>query len=206
MQTDRANPARILMLVSTLFGSCLLAACHSGFGASSSGSKPAEEPVTSRMSGIGGGMGAVSQLDFFEALESRSDVTWDELLAGVLLAAGRRADGDYDDRLNVARRAGILGVDVPPDGEALASPADLAKVLLRSQGIQLRESLSGEEAISLAARRSLMPADIGPRDPLSGAITVRALSAAGQPTATLRQGSAKPTSAPSKPPTSGSNP
>lgn len=204
MQMDRAKNAKRIYVVSTLFGVLLTGGCQSSPGTSGAGGT-GEQPVTKMMGGSGGS-GAINQLDFFEALERRSNVTWDEMLAGVLLAAGRRADGAYADRLNVARRAGILGLDTPPGGDALATPSDLAKVLLRSQGIQLRETISGEEAIALAARRSLMPATIGIHDTLTGEITVRALSAAGQPTATTRTGTPKPSSATTKPPIGGSNP
>ncbi len=132
------------------------------------------------------GSGAVSQLDFFEALEQRSNVTWDELLAGVLLAAGKRTDGDFVDRLAVAKRAGILGAELPPGPEALATPADLARVLLRAQGVRIRETLSDDEALALGARRSLVPPDLRSSDRLTGAVAVRALAAAGQPVQSAR--------------------
>lgn len=138
-------------------------------------------PVTEMMRGTGAA-GAVDQLDFFDALEKRSTVTWDELLAGVLLAAGKRADGSYDDRLGWAKRAGILGWEVPPSANTPANSGDLAKVLLRAQGTRLRPGVSGDEALALASRRKLLPSTLDPGAPLTGSITVRALSAVGQPT------------------------
>lgn len=202
MQTVRAKNAGKRALVSTLFGVLAVTGCQSDQAGTGGGKGASKEiPVTQMMSGPGGGLGAVNQLDYFEALERRSNVTWDELLTGVLLAAGRRADGAYADRLSVARRAGILGTETQPSGESIATPGDLAKLLLRAQGVRLRNTISDEEAIALAARRSLMPAEIGVRDPLTGAVTVHAISAAGHPT-----GSQKTNSATTKPPTGGSNP
>ncbi|HZW06406.1 MAG TPA: hypothetical protein VFF65_04725 [Phycisphaerales bacterium] len=145
-----------------------------------------ETPVTSMLTGTGAS-GAVDQLDFFDALEGRSNVTWDELLAGVLLAAGRRADGTYADRLGAARRAAIVGTEAPANAEAIATPGDLAKVMLRAQGLQLRQTLSDEEALAIASRRSLVPATLTAGDPLTGSVAVSALSAAGRPTAPSRR-------------------
>ncbi|HYC99749.1 MAG TPA: hypothetical protein VEB22_00850 [Phycisphaerales bacterium] len=145
-----------------------------------------ETPVTARLAGAGAA-GAVDQLDFFDALERRSNVTWDELLAGVLLAAGRRADGSFADRLSAARRAAIVGAQPPTDPHALATPGDLAKVMLRAQGVQLRETISNEEALAIAARRSLVPSTVSTADPLTGAVAVSALSAAGRPVAPSRR-------------------
>lgn len=152
------------------------------------------------------GSGAVSQLDFFEALEQRSSVTWDELLAGVLLAAGKRTDGDFIDRLGVARRAGILETQLPPGPDALATPADLARVLLRAQGVRIRETLSDDEALALGVRRSLVPQDLRAGDHLTGAVAVRALAAAGQPVRPPARVVPSIHQQPSNPPTGGSNP
>jgi len=208
MQMERAITTRNMLVISTLFGVLAVGGCRS----KGSTNEAQEQSVTKTMKGMGGtgeagAGGAIDQLDFFDAMEHRSTVTWDELLAGVLLAAGRRADGAYADRLAVARRTGILSTETPTSGDALASPGDLAKVLLRSQGIQLRNTISGEEAISLAARRSLMPATLAANGPLTGAVTVRALAAVGQPVGA--SGTTPPktiASPPPKPPTSGSQP
>jgi hypothetical protein len=173
----RAKNARLSLLAIPVWGVLLIGGCQSG-QASASGR---ETPVTEMMRGMGTS-GAVDQLDFFDALEKRSTVTWDELLAGVLLAAGKRADGSYEDRLGWSRRAGILGSDTPPGATALANSGDLAKVLLRAQGTRLRAGVSGEEALALASRRKLLPSNLDPRAALTGPITVGALSAVGQPT------------------------
>ena len=175
---DRAKIACWTAFVSSLFGLLLGAGCQSG-------PQTAVEPSLTELGA--GGAGTVSQLDYLDALEQRSTVTWDELLIGALLTSGRRADGDYTDRLAVARRAGILGAEAPDartGGGSLATPGDLAKVLLRSQGLPIRQSLSAEEALSLAARRSLMPPTLTASDPLTGAVAVRALAAIGRPAGT----------------------
>jgi hypothetical protein len=154
----------------------------------------------------GPGTGAVSQLDYFDALEKRSSVTWDELIAGVLMAAGRRADGTYADRLNTARKAAILGNQAPPRADALATPGDLAKLLLRAQGIQLRDTITDQEALALAARRSLVPPTLNATDPLTGAVAVHALAAAGQPVGPTKKPLPTAGTPTTKPPSGGSNP
>lgn len=201
MRMERAKMVRWAVTTGTLFGASLLSGCRSG----TFNSAAQEEPVTTMMTGAAG-TGAVSQLDFFDALERRSSVTWDELLAGVLLAAGKRTDGAYADRLIVAKRAGILGTETPPGADALATPGDMAKLLLRAQGIRLRNTLSDDEALALAARRSLVHQTLGAGDPLTGAVAVRALAAAGQPAGTARSSPHKTVNATTKPPIGGSNP
>ncbi|MFT3686920.1 MAG: hypothetical protein QM783_18695 [Phycisphaerales bacterium] len=66
-------------------------------------------------------------MDFFDALERRSTVTWDEMLAGVLMAAGKRCDGSYADRLAAARKAGIVGTDAPNRAIPRRAPATLRR-------------------------------------------------------------------------------
>jgi hypothetical protein len=158
------------------------------------------------MAATAGSAGAVNQLDYFDALERRSTVTWDELLAGVLLAAGRRADGTFTNRLQTAQRAAIVPAQAAPAPNALATPGDLAKLLLRAQGIRLRDTLTDDEALSLASRRSLVPANLNSTDPLTGAVAVRALAAAGQPIGNSKRPTAAPEKTTSKPSAGGSNP
>jgi hypothetical protein len=154
---------------------CLCTGCQHGQPDS------VDTPVTASLQATGAS-GAVDQMDFFDALERRPRVTYDELLAGVLMAAGLRTDGGYNDRLATARRAGIVGTDVPESGNMNATAGDLAKVMLRAQGVRIRPGLSGEEAVAIATRRSLLPESLKADSPLTGPITVAALSAAGQPT------------------------
>lgn len=199
---ERAKTSRFACLAYPLFGAFVASGCASPVG----GADPvAERPVTSLTTGVSGS-GAVSQLDFFEALEQRSSVTWDELIAGVLLAAGKRTDGDYVDRLGVAKRAGILDAQLPPGSDALATPADLARVLLRAQGIRIRETLSDDEALALAERRSLVPPELRAADRLTGAVAVRALAAAGQPIRPADRVVPTRKNPPTNPPNGGSKP
>lgn len=206
MAMERAKSTQIALLTTTLFGVVALFGCHS---TTSGPGGTNEQPVTAMLSGATGpGTGAVSQLDYFDALENRSNVTWDELLAGVLMAAGRRADGTYTDRLNTARKAAILGTppQTPPSANALATPGDLAKLLLRAQGIHLRDTITDQEALALAARRSLVPPTLNATDPLTGAVAVHALAAAGQPAGPTKKSAPTPGTQTTKPPTGGSNP
>lgn len=199
---ERAKLVQITVLTTTLFGVVFSQGCHS---TNSGPGGTAEQPVTAMLSGATGpGTGAVSQLDYFDALEKRSNVTWDELLAGVLMAAGRRADGTYADRLSTARKAAILGNQVPPSADSLATPGDMAKVLLRAQGIHLRDTITDQEALALASRRSLVPPTLNANDPLTGAVAVHALAAAGQPVGNAQKSA--PAAPATKPPSGGSNP
>lgn len=175
---------------------CLpLAACQTGQGRS-------ETSALIQTSTAGALGGAVNQMDFFDALEQRSEVTWDELLAGVALAAGKPAGASYAERVAWAQRNGLLGTDAPDHGAMRATAADLARLLLRAQGVRLHAGISGGEVVALAVRRSLLPNSVGPGDPLTGPLTVAALSAVGRPapsaaaSSTVRTGGqTKPTAA-----------
>lgn len=203
MNPDRAKLIRNALCTTTLIGWVFAGGCQSG-GSTTSNDTPVTAMLADR--GSAGGGGAVSQLDFFDALERRPTITWDELLAGVLLAAGKRADGAYTDRLKSAIHAGIVTQGILPEPTAQATPGDLAKVLLRAQGVRLRADLTNEEALVLAARRALVPEGLTTKDTLTGAIAVRALAAAGQPTTTPTRSTPAPATSTPKPPRGGSMP
>jgi len=169
-------------------------------GCASPATGAAETPVTTMLDKPGGpGTSAVSQLDYFDALSRRSSVTWDELLAGVLMAAGKRADGTYADRLTAARRAGIVSAQQPPSATSAATPGELARLLLRAQGVRMRDTITDEEAIAIASRRSLVPMTLGPGDPLTGETVVNALAAVGKPASASQPTQATPPRGGSKP-------
>jgi hypothetical protein len=176
VQMERAKIAALATSAGLLAMLLLSLGCESGQSSETGG----EMPVTEMLKGAGAG-GAVDQLDFFDALEKRSSVTWDELLTGVLMASGKRTDGGYADRMQTARRAGLLETGPAPEATAAVSAGDLARVLLRAQGTRLRADLTGEEAVSLAARRKLLPAKLDPGSPAAGQTTVAALSALRDP-------------------------
>jgi hypothetical protein len=124
---------------------------------------------------------AVTQLDFFDHLDSRPVVSWDEMLAAILLAANRDASPSYAARLQQARSFGIVGPEAPVDGRTPATPAAFARTLLRAQGQAIPPGIDSTEVVNLAVARKLLPRSVRANDLLSGSTVVQALASAGEP-------------------------
>jgi hypothetical protein len=124
---------------------------------------------------------AVTQLDFFDHLDSRPVVSWDEMLAAILLAANRDASPSYAARLQQARSFGIVGPEAPVDGRTPATPAAFARTLLRAQGQAIPPGIDSTEVVNLAVARKLLPRSVRANDLLSGSTVVQALASVGEP-------------------------
>jgi hypothetical protein len=124
----------------------------------------------------------VGQLDFLDRLEGKRVTTWDEMLSGILLTANKRVGPTYSARLGQARSFGLVGPDAPSNGDTPATPAALARALLRARGERFDQRASSEDLVAIAQQRGLLPARLSPNDILSGAVTVGALVAVGEPT------------------------
>lgn len=143
------------------------------------------EPVASRSvtTSLVGPGGAVNQLDFLDKLEGKAITTWDEMLAGILLAANKRVGGDYSARLGQARSFGLVGPDAPLNGDTPATPAAFSRALLRARGERFDPRTPSDDLVGIAQKRGLLPSSLRANDILSGSVVVGALVAVGEPTA-----------------------
>jgi hypothetical protein len=153
-------------------GVCFAGGCQSGDATSS-------RSITNSLAGP---TGAINQLDFLDRLEGKSVTTWDEMLAGILLAANKRVGGDYSARLGQARSFGLVGPDAPLNGDTPATPAAFARALLRARGERFDPRASTDDLVRIAQQRNLLPGSLRANDILEGSVVVGALVAVGEPT------------------------
>ncbi len=163
---------------SRLLGGVLIAAASLVMGCESTNATSSRSITNS----LAGPTGAINQLDFLDRLEGKSVTTWDEMLAGILLAANKRVGGDYSARLGQARSFGLVGPDAPLNGDTPATPAAFARALLRARGERFDPRASTDDLVRIAQQRNLLPSSLRANDILEGSVVVGALVAVGEPT------------------------
>jgi hypothetical protein len=119
-------------------------------------------------------VGADQELDFYDELEHRPLVSFDDVLHAVLLlTSGRSAEG-YGARLELARRSGWIDESFDHAGRDVATTGEVAEILADALGVPgdrggARSGAGGDWAIRRLAVLGVLPASARPEHGLTGA-------------------------------------
>lgn len=126
---------------------------------------------------VGGGGGVESELDFYDRLQATPLVSHDDAIASVLILATGSPGVAYEQRVEMARRLGLLpgGFDRPGREASTAGEVAQMVVVVIDQRSGRR---SGDESVTFLAERGIVSRSVRPYQGLTGAQLMSMIGAA----------------------------